>query len=140
MYKKTLSGLGFIVFCSIFLFEACSSNSPSAKSVEQNSTQNKTTVSQGNTTNTGNTTQNNSNQASAGKNIIDNRSNNSSSNGELSNKSSDSNPLPSATLTPVNLQSPVPTPTATSSVAGPSGQLNISINPKPPCKRGTPGC
>ncbi len=140
MYKKTLSGLGFIAFCTIFIFEACNSNSPSGKSVDPNSSQNKTTASQGNNANTGNSNQNNANTASSGKNIIDNRPNNSSANGELNNKSSDANPITAATPTPANSHSPVPTPTATSSVTGPSGQLNISINPKPPCKRGTPGC
>lgn len=135
MNNKVLSGLSFSVLLSFFSIAACFGPSQDQGKTNLNNIQS-TDTSQPKTNNTSSSASDNQSK-SPDSSVND-------TDGNLNNKSSDANPLPSntpsPTATPIGLATPTPTPEPTASNLESGGQLNIQINPVAPCKKGTNNC
>lgn len=148
MYKKTLSGLSFALFFVLTPVIACNNFNPgnNPPSVSENKLPSVNTTETNSSKVTAPETTSPQNNSVAAKNQTEaplqspvNPLN--PVDGTLSNKAADANPFPPpspvisfpATVT----SSGSPSPSASSTViTGSSGQLNIIINPVPPCKKG----
>jgi hypothetical protein len=141
MYKKSLSGLSCVLLLSFSLMSACESTPPASS--QQNTQKNidftKSIINSGqkvfDTIKSPNTAVNNQTGTNNNTNTA-----NPQQNGNLSDQASNANPIP--VTTPSNTPNPnssgspgpSPSPTPASSFDGPSGQLNLIINPNPPCQ------
>jgi hypothetical protein len=148
MYNKSLSGLSLVLLLNFSFILACNNSTPGT--VNQQSTSKTISVpaqtvfdviQKTNPALTGNN-QSSGSAAGAGSNPAGGNGANTPNTGNGSNlndQAADANPQAAPTVSPSptisGSASPTPTSSPSNSFNGPSGQLNISINPSPPVPR-----